>query len=433
MKFTKLILAIFFSAFCAYLYFSQKKATPTAPPSHFAKNETFLIQTQKILPLPTSFTYMEIFPIGKDFLVGTWNKNEPSPLFYLRAYENNTFKEETSNLQGLKGAIHPRHAIAFDFNGDKKEDIILADHGKDEIPFPGGNPQIFFSEKNQWKSLNIPSLTNQQFFTYHLSAMKYKNKKYLYFSNLRGPSGSKPQLWEISGSHNFIDKSNLLPKILRQESLCFMSSNMTDLDKDGVAELLLGGCDTGPGEKAHQRDLIFRFDESKGFIPLDENSLAPRKLDSTWGTSYFAIDDFDQNGLKDILALTHNKGFSESVMQLHLQKGKLQFESLDFPYKSSANSFVVWASTGDVNGDSYPDIVFSIKYKDAGSRNSEKTFRLFMNRNGSSFVDATDQLNLGDHNFVGIHFLPKNSDGRQSLFALDHEGNYHIATMKRMN
>lgn len=419
---------IFSFAGCSSSSFLFQPSLPIPKnPKIFAINNHYEVLTENLISTPNNTTIFDLFNIENDFLLTTWGNNKPSPIYFIRSLGNDQFRNESSFVfEKTPLAIHPRHAIAFDFNNDNINDFVIADHGMDLPPYPGGLPLLLLSHKNKWRLAEANKLSNEQIFNYHVSAMKFKDKKYLYLSNLNSSESSRPILWEIDARGNFQLKNEFLPEDLRNGKNCYMSSEMSDLDEDGVAELILGACDRQIGEIP--RDAIFKFDETKGFIQLPTDSLPLRQKNISWGTAHFVIADFNQDGKKDILALPHNEGFSESVIQIYYQTNPLQFVSskTPFPYISPPNSFVIWAAVGDINGDGYPDIAFNIRFKNSEDIKSNITYRLYLNDKGKKFVDVTPTLPLDHLIFVGMHFLPAKKGEPQTLFAMDYVGNYYL-------
>ena len=62
------------------------------------------------------------------------------------------FRLDNGIFQGaVPGLVHPRKAIAGDFNGDGRLDIFVAGHGYDKPPFAGESPRVapFVGERPQ--------------------------------------------------------------------------------------------------------------------------------------------------------------------------------------------------------------------------------------------------------------------------------------------
>lgn len=374
---------------------------------------------------------MELFPVGSNFIVGTWNGNAPAPLYFLKWLGGENFALGNRLFRGLRPAIHPRHAIATDLNGDGIDDFVIADHGMDKQPFPGGKSQILWSKGDIWESKNVRTLTDQPAFTYHFAASSSGKPKFLFQSILGGVANRKgPAIWEIDSKSKLVERMDVLPEMLKDGRYCFMAATLSDLDNDSQDELILGLCDRPKEIDNLRSDVIFRYEAGVGFTPLPFDTLPPRAQDPTWGTAHFEVADFNLDGRKDILALPHNFGFSESVLQIYFQDGKLRFPRDQIIYRSPKDSFVIWASVGDINGDGFLDIAFALKFKDQKVAETEISYRLLMNRNGKKFEDVSASLPFNRESMVGIYFLPNRVGTRQSLFALDFLGNYHIIKMK---
>ena len=60
-------------------------------------------------------------------------------------------------LADTAGCIHPRKAIAADFNGDGKPDVYFACHGVDAMPYAGEHPHLLLSQADgRYKNVTLP-------------------------------------------------------------------------------------------------------------------------------------------------------------------------------------------------------------------------------------------------------------------------------------
>ncbi len=228
----------------------------------------------------------------------------------------------------LPRTYHARHMLWEDIDGDKKREVIIADHGTDKPPYPGAAPVILRKMNDRWV-YDERSKTLGKDFTFNVAALNFGGKHGLYKANV---NGKNPFFFAFEKGF-WIDRSGLLPPDLGPQKLCLMTAVAEDFDLDGVRDLFLGGCDTPQNrpEQAHDRILVQR----KGkFVLLPPETIPPRRESRSWGTVFAKTFDENGDGKPDILTAVHDMGFHRWKIVIYRNEsrpGLVRFSDYELP------------------------------------------------------------------------------------------------------
>jgi len=128
---------------------------------------------------------------------------------------------------------HGRKSITADFNGDKFPDIVVADHGFDADPFPGGRLHIILSEiDGSYTKKKIGGIG----FHHGVSAGDFDNDGDIDLFSVAEQNGG---LLLNDGRGNFTSNDSITG--FRDQPDKIFNSVSGDLDKDGLADIVLIG------------------------------------------------------------------------------------------------------------------------------------------------------------------------------------------------
>jgi FG-GAP-like repeat len=325
-------------------------------------------------------------------------------------------------------AIMTEHARDIrPFHWHEKNALVLADHGPDRPPFPGGIPRLLVEENEKWTE--APALLPPtRAFHFNVSPFTLGGQSTFLLFNAMATAGTGNYLLK-SGKDGF-HEVKLLPKEFRRPDHCFMTSRPL-LPASKKNYIYLGGCDLPPGSATQAHDRVLEISGKQSQL-LPEDTVPARALDPSWGTVNLLQVDLNNDGLPDLVAAVHNHGFSEGGLQIHLRKAgkKPAFEAAG-PYLPLTlpghSGFVSMVEAGDFFGDGYPALVATINYNaSAGLRGHLPRFALLRNNHGRGFTDLGQCLGskLPYVSYAAIRDFY--GDGKPALFLLAYDGRYEI-------
>ena len=178
---------------------------------------------------------------------------------------------------------HGRKLITADFNGDKFPDIVVADHGFDADPFPGGKLHIVLSEiDGSYTKKTIGGVG----FHHGVSAGDFDNDGDIDLFSVAENNGG---LLLNDGSGNFISNNSITGFRNRPDKI--YNSVSGDLDGDGLADIVLLG-------ESYITVPTILYQKSNGFeeVRLPYRQPYQKILDA-------AFVDINEDGILDVLLL----------------------------------------------------------------------------------------------------------------------------------
>lgn len=237
----------------------------------------------------------------------------------------------------LPETFHPRQMILEDLDGDKIKEVVIADHGTDQPPFPGSHPFILKKKNGQWRFDPSSKLLGSDF-TFNVAVLQTKDgKKALYKANV---SGKTPYFYGPDKKTKWQDITSSLPKELGPNQLCFMTALSSDFDNDGVTDLFLGGCDRPEKMQAQTHDRILSLQNGKWELQPPV-AIPARQIDSQWGTVFVTKININTDNKTDLLIATHDFGFhfwKVSILENHSLPGKFIFKEINLPLKQESGT-----------------------------------------------------------------------------------------------
>jgi hypothetical protein len=300
---------------------------------------------------------------------------------------------------------HGRQIVIADFNGDRRNDIFVADHGFDAPPFPGFRNSLALSTP-QGKLVDATNnLPPESGFSHSAAAadVDRDGDVDIYVGNLCCGDRTPPELLLNDGSGRFSRGVGMLPPEVEDPfQNRYTRSLFVDVDADGDPDLVLGAEDHTPASAVLLNDGRGHF----GRVP---NALPPKAFGPTSITISLATLDVDADGHADLLAGFQRADFSGRRLEVLIGNGDGTFRdetARRLPTQDEGSSWPYAIRVADVNGDGRADFGVSLP-----SGQSERPPLYLDDGNG---VFSRVRLPVANSIFA---FVDANSDRRPDLFS----------------
>jgi len=277
--------------------------------------------------------------------------------------------------------VHPRKVLFSDFNLDGQLDMFIASHGWDASPFPGEQNRLYLSQPNGgWRdeTEQLPQLSG---FSHTAASGDLSGRGLMDVIVGNGYAGQNHILSYAllnNGSGQFTMTRQPIP-VAAQQTLDlesghqFNGATLTDLDGDGLPELIITGNNVSSFDKLTHSTILWNRsgvfnDASKTELPTSSLPFATHiDLDAQ------AIDA-NGDGLPDLVIVgTQGQPFYDGwFVQLLLNRGDHTFvdateSNLGADDRfggvsgvATRTSWPIWVKVLDYNGDGFPD--FAVEY-----------------------------------------------------------------------
>lgn len=323
----------------------------------------------------------------------------------LRAFRNQggSFVEATAAVLGNLTMVHPRDHRIADLNGDGRMDIFIIGHGTDTPPFPGEQAKLLIQTADgRLVDESATRLPQRSDFTHNLALGDIDGDGDLdaYLANLNGgPGTGGPRFYVNDGRGFFTDANDRLPADIatRAAGLNYTSAALLDLDRDGRADLILGGGDAAPQNEILMNDGTGRFARSARHV------LPPKLFGPRASTVAISTADLNADGASDMLFSTTGgtilladgrtiDGYGIPGLQLLLNRGDGTFydatSQLNLTFGQD-DTWIEWIRVIDLDRDNRPDLVLQ-GAPTSGGRPFSRT--ILLNRGGAVFVDVSESF-----------------------------------------
>ena len=273
--------------------------------------------------------------------------------------------------------VHAREIVFADFNEDGIPDFYIADHGYDAPPFPGQQNRLYLSSgPSSWDDAtgSLPPLAD---FTHSATTGDVNGDGHQdIFAGNGGLNAGYILLGD--GEGHFTKSTALLPiepgNAIADASIGVYSCLITDLDDDGLPELVLGTAEL------HSTYQVL-WNAGGSYASGDFTDLpSPTDFGEGWMVYDIQSTDVNFDGLADlVLAYCSEITYGGWRLQVLVNQGQRQFtdETATFlPYAAVVNSGVPTAQSlaawiqflvpRDLNGDGRTDFVVDGKSNGGG-------------------------------------------------------------------
>ncbi|MET0274952.1 MAG: FG-GAP-like repeat-containing protein [Phenylobacterium sp.] len=286
-------------------------------------------------------------------------EDRATPIRLLVGNGQGAFADQTSALfpGGAPQSVHPREAIAADFNRDGRLDLFIADHGYDASPFPGAQNGLFLSSGATGLVNATAQLPQVSDYSHSAEAADIDGDGDLdlFVGNGGGGTGwVRPFFLMNNGQGGFTrTDSNLPASLTAAGGPNHWSEAFIDIDSDGDKDLFLGSS-LNTGSRLLLNNGAGVFTESGRQLP--------RGLANADAVDIQAFDA-NRDGRMDLI-LSYSVGTSNPQRQIQLlindgQGGFSDETATRLPASMLTGDWVRRVQLADVNGDGLTDLVLS--------------------------------------------------------------------------
>jgi len=305
---------------------------------------------------------------------------------------------------------HAREAIIADFNGDKRNDLFIADHGYDGQPFPGDQNTLVLSRGKRGffnAAKRLPKITDM---SHGVGAGDVDGDKDIDLFLTQNPSDASPVgayfLENRKGKFIRVREGRWLDKSLsdishdgRARNNQYFTAGIEDIDGDGQTDLILT---SGKFQGLQNSRIVFG---KKGkFLKANIVDFPASRFKNKGISTHYVVEDLDRNGLKDLI-LVHNrmppgKNFQGMSFQALLQTKKRIFKDKTARYLPglhySTGEWCWWLHLVDLNNDNRKDIVCTSLRPMQEKGKPDRPLVLLRQKNGQFKPVRTSNLSGGE-------------------------------------
>lgn len=382
--------------------------------------QTHFLATQIIWPptVPASETAVSVFSPGAGGLVHS----------------------SDTRLVGQPATVHARDFANLDVNGDGREDIVIADHGTDTAPFPGGIARLFVQQADgRLADETATRLPGPARFHHNIAAGDFDRDGdddifFCSFSQFSSATASTVMVNDGSGRFAAAASGHLPAAISAGELRC-LASRPIDVDKDGDLDLAVALYRPAFFEQPQEpRDRLLINDGSGGFTFAPETALPLRPIGPASQTVAMAVADIDADGRDDLLIGSTLEYRGKPVLQYLRNLGDSTFEdrSHEVPNDWPVNTWIYGIVPRDFDGDGRLDLFVQLSNGLGPQPPTSRLLELLLNR-GRGWVPVGESAGIATLADDGSRAWPADADGDGDLDIVwvrhNREGGQALQTM----
>ena len=364
-----------------------------------------------LVPFPTDLNndgLADIILFGATYPFGDQVNTPKSSLLFLSDSEA-VYRLDPNGFE-LPKTVHPRWPLAADFNNDGKDDLFLADHGWDTLPFPGHQNQLLLSNAEGF-STSSDNLPQKNDFTHTAAVGDINNdgNMDIFVGNVK-TSGSQHQASILfgDGKGDFTESTEAVPSDIRGP-IRFYASNLVDLNSDGWVDLLIGNS----GDEANIKKGSLIYWNNEGTFSNDNSTELPngyfgRNNDHVMNINAANIDSDDELEII-VLATQRNPNYDGWSLQIldkingeYVDVTSDSFGETDYFYGEpgvpNTSTWMPFIEIADINNDSTLDIVFS------GHAKAVSTTPVYYINDGFGHFEATTVGDVVESDEINSYF-----------------------------
>ena len=247
-------------------------ASPAAPPSSYNLQTTSLLPHRGVIRRdagltpdhdPTNATAVAYGDFDRDgmedFFVGILDGSpNPRPVEFFRNTGSGYVKWDRIFRGEIPSLVHPRKALAGDFNGDGRLDVFVAGHGYDRPPFPGESPVLILSTPDG-RLQDTQDLREHVGFLHGAASADIDLDGDL---DIFVTDTTQPFVLTNDGAGRMTYDINRVPLELTRKNL--YTVELIDVDEDGFPDLLIAGHEhEGAASAVYWGDCFGQFDAAR--------------------------------------------------------------------------------------------------------------------------------------------------------------------------
>jgi hypothetical protein len=338
-----------------------------------------------------------------------------APLSMLSPSGTRLLGSSDQRLVGSVSTVHPRDSVVLDANGDGRQDLVLADHGTDTAPFPGGVARLFIQQADgRFADETVTRLPGPVRFHHGVAAGDFDrdgDEDVFFCSFTQLDAAKSSAVMRNDGQGNFQQTAaGTLPSDIERGYLRCLMSRTIDVERDGDLDLVVSLYrPAGPNDPQERHDRILINNGTGSFTFAPEETLPRRRPSEGAQTAAITVVDLDGDGIDDIVAGATPDYFDLPVLHYYRGRGDGSFEdrTTDLPNDWPLGTWIYAIDSFDFDADGRKDLFVRLAFVDG---NTPGPFvELLLNR-GRDWIAVGSRVGFDAVRLEGRAALPVDVD-----------------------